>query len=468
MPLPLLFIAMLAFLGALTMAPHPDGGFGPAMALADDDDDDGGSSGGGGGGGGRSFDNDDDDDGGPVVRRRAPAATPVRRRAPAATVRRAPVIVPAPAPRPASIGQLAGEIVVRGLSPADRAALEAQGFRVISERSLRSGQSLMRLMKPAEMTDQAARDAVRAQQSGAVSDFNHLYAPASTDCAGSDCLLREMIGWPVAQAVTGCGVPVALGMIDTGVDPAHPALTDAQVRVHRLDTGAPPSGQAHGTAVAALLVGAADGQTPGLVPHMPLVAVDAFHASASAERADAFALIEALDWLAGQQVRIINMSLAGPPNEALREKIAQIEAQGILIVAAAGNAGPAAKPLFPAGYDPVLAVTAVDRQQEVYRRAVRGAHIDLAAPGVGVRSAGDGGAADTHSGTSFAAPFATAAAALILQQEPGLRPAQLRDRLRADARDLGDAGPDAVFGHGLLAPGLTCAAPASDPQPAAG
>ena len=184
--------------------------------------------------------------------------------------------------------------------------------------------------------------------------------------------------------------------------------------------------------------------------------MDAFHKARQDERADAFALVEALDYLASQNVQIVNLSLAGPPNQALGGQIRRMDRQGIVLVAAAGNGGPAAKPAFPAGYDPVIAVTAVDRRQQVYRRANRGSHIDLAAPGVNVWTAASISGARTKTGTSFAAPFVTAAAALLLQSEAGLTPAQTRARLQGAARDLGKAGPDEVFGHGLVQPAGGC------------
>ena len=111
---------------------------------------------------------------------------------------------------------------------------------------------------------------------------------------------------------------------------------------------------------------------------------------------------------------------------------------------------------MPAGYETVLAVTAVDRRGEPYRRAGRGPHIDIAAPGVDVWTAASISGARTKTGTSFATPFVSAGAALMLQDEPTLTPAALRDRLRAGASDLGAPGHDPVFGHGLLRVRSSC------------
>ena len=150
-----------------------------------------------------------------------------------------------------------------------------------------------------------------------------------------------MIAWPAAQG--GCGKAVRIGMVDTGVNAGHAALKDAKVHVHRIKSDArfSASDAVHGTAVAALLVGRADSRSPGLVPEAELIAVDAFHKARQDERADAFALVEALDYLASQDVQIVNLSLAGPPNQALGGQIRRMDQQGIVLVAAAGNGGAA-------------------------------------------------------------------------------------------------------------------------------
>ena len=86
-------------------------------------------------------------------------------------------------------------------------------------------------------------------------------------------------------------------------------------------------------------------------------------------------------------VQVTNLSLSGPPNALLEQLLRRLAEGGIVIVAAAGNEGPKAGPAYPAAYADVIAVTAVDRMKRPYRRAGRGEHIDLSAPGVDIWTA---------------------------------------------------------------------------------
>ncbi|WBU62108.1 S8 family serine peptidase [Paracoccus albus] len=264
-----------------------------------------------------------------------------------------------------------------------------------------------------------------------------------------------MIAWPTD--VSGCGEAPRIGMVDTDLNAEHDALKQARVTIRKIDSGdMAASEKLHGTAVAALLVGQQDSRAPGLVPHAELIAVDAFYKIRSDERADAFALIEALDYLVAEQVDIVNMSLSGPANEALADQIRHMAAQDMVMVAAAGNGGPKSKPSYPAAYDDVIAVTAVDRDSRVYRRASRGPYIDVAAPGVDVWTAASISGRRGKTGTSYATPFVTAAAALLMQARPELSAGEVREIIQASAQDLGEEGRDEVFGYGLLQPSHPC------------
>ena len=124
--------------------------------------------------------------------------------------------------------------------------------------------------------------------------------------------------------------------------------------------------------------------------------------------------------------------------------------RGIAVVAAAGNDGPQGRPGFPAALAKVVAVTAVDANEQLYPSATQGNFVQVAAPGVEIVSTGPGGKVMVSSGTSFAAAFVSGTAALLLQQEPQLSPSALQSLLESTAKDLGPAGKDPQFGSGLI------------------
>ncbi|UIY32650.1 S8 family serine peptidase (plasmid) [Neorhizobium galegae] len=160
--------------------------------------------------------------------------------------------------------------------------------------------------------------------------------------------------------------------------------------------------------------------------------------------------MRALDLLSQRDVKVVNLSLTGPANALLERSVEAVTGRGMILVAAAGNDGPNAKPVYPAAYGDVIAVTAVDKARNPYRRAVRGDHIDIAAPGVGVWTAASISGARQKTGTSFAAPFVTAAVSMLIAEEPGMSLERLEAKISQLTDDIGEPGKDPVFGWGLL------------------
>ncbi|MDP3519288.1 MAG: S8 family serine peptidase [Hydrogenophaga sp.] len=345
------------------------------------------------------------------------------------------------------------ELVALNPSNAALASAARLGLSVV-ERSTQPGLSLrvVRLRLPAGLDARSALD-VLAPAHPDTFDLHHRYAlaqaPAAPACQGAHCGSWAQVAWPADAAA--CGRAQRIGIIDTEVAAEHPALRGADiVRMRFLADGRTPSDDDHGTVVAGLLVAAPSPQAgAGLVPRARLLAANSFHRLPSGSTsADALDLIKALDWLVTQRVRVVGMSLAGPPNRALAAAIEQAHRRGVLVVAAAGNGGPNAPPAYPAAWSPVLAVTAIDAAGRPYRRAQQGEHIDFAAPGVGLAGLAAADGPGARSGTSFAVPFVVALASQTLQQ--GLLGAD--DWQRGASRlvqDLGAPGRDAVFGWGL-------------------
>ena len=213
----------------------------------------------------------------------------------------------------------------------------------------------------------------------------------------------------------------------------------------------------HGTAVASILVG--DGATQsgaayqGAIPQQPLWAASVFfqHQQEGSITTTEY-LLKALDWMVLNKVTIINMSLAGPANRILQNVIESLCQQDITIVAAVGNNGPNAQPQYPAAYSCAVAVTAINDQERVYRRAVRGQHVDVAAYGVNMLHADSRGDVASSSGTSFATPLVTAYLAQQLPQQFANNDAYQAwfQGFYQGCKDLGQPGWDPVYGHGLI------------------
>lgn len=255
-----------------------------------------------------------------------------------------------------------------------------------------------------------------------------------------------------------CDEPVALGMIDSGIDTAHPAFAESRMQIHQRSfvdaaVAQPP---AHGTAVAGMLVGRDDSGQSGallrpLLPAGKLYSAAVFHEQENAQGATVMRVLAALDWLLQQpDVKVINMSLAGPPNRLLARALTAAAARGRVVVAAVGNDGPYGPVRYPAAYDDAIGVTAVARNRDVFRFANHGEHIDYAALGVDVPTARGDGGFGTETGTSLAAPVVAAFIACALTQH--VDPAEALAALDERVRDLGERGPDAVYGRGLLHP----------------
>lgn len=335
-----------------------------------------------------------------------------------------------------------GELLLLAPSEATLDAARTAGFGVNVERQLAPlGERMVLVRAPAGLSTAEALERLRALDATGFQDFNHVYMPAGTLDGPSAAAERV----PPSATQTP---HIKIGLVDGGVDVRHPALRGADVRPFGCDRAQP---SAHGTAVASLLVGR-ERKFSGAATGATLYAADVYCGRAAGGSA-AF-ILEALAWLAREQVPVINVSLVGPANRALERAIQELVARGHVIVAAAGNDGPASPPLYPAAYPDVVAVTGVDPQRQVLAEAARGPHIAFSAPGseMAVAQSGESGFASAR-GTSFAAPLV--AGMLAVAYEPdGLQTQSARRAIEAlvrDAVDLGPPGRDLTYGHGFVA-----------------
>lgn len=368
-------------------------------------------------------------------------------------------------PRPQARPRVRPEIVVSAPSAADIDRIAAEGYVLLSRDGIDLlGSQLARFRLPANVTVDQARAQVLQLVPAALFDTNAVYRPGALDCGEEGCAAFEMIGW--RPELPACPAGTVIGMVDTSVNREHAALAGVDIEVvSSIAEGRRPASAVHGTGIAVLIAGRTDARTPGLLQGVRLVAFEAFHRDASGQDvADAFDIARAIDKLVGRGARVVNMSFTGPDNAVLAEVVRRALERDVIIVAAAGNQGPSAAPLYPAAYEGVVAVTAVDRDGNVYRQANAGEHIDFAAPGVRLWTAASVSGGRFRSGTSYAAPFVTAAFAVARARKPEARAADLVDEMARASRDLGRDGRDPTFGWGLVqSPGDCGGTPAPVP-----
>jgi subtilisin family serine protease len=155
-----------------------------------------------------------------------------------------------------------------------------------------------------------------------------------------------------------------------------------------------------------------------------------------------------------EKAPVINVSLVGPPNRVLEVVVQRVIAAGHVVVAAVGNDGPAAPPLYPAAWPGVIGVTGVDARRRVLVEAERGAQVKFAAPGAQMAAAKSPSGYTLVRGTSFAAPIVAGLLALNLPTPDKAAADRAVMVLAQQAVHLGSPGPDPVYGFGLVGEAL--------------
>ena len=183
------------------------------------------------------------------------------------------------------------------------------------------------------------------------------------------------------------GDHVLVGVIDSAVDAAHPELAGSVAQSFDA-VGTPLTPHDHGTAIAGLI--AAHGKLMGAAPDAQILAVRAFDPAGASAEGTTFNILKGLDWAAANGARVINMSFAGPADPDIHRSLEAAHKKGIVLIAAAGNAGAVSPPLYPAADANVIAVSATDAEDHLFAQSNRGRHIAIAAPGTQILVASAG------------------------------------------------------------------------------
>ncbi|RZS43087.1 type VII secretion-associated serine protease mycosin [Herbihabitans rhizosphaerae] len=294
--------------------------------------------------------------------------------------------------------------------------------------------------------------------------------------AGQDPLIARLGLERAHELATGAGVTV--GVVDSGVDWQHPKLTGALAgpgtqidESGTLSAGQPLDCAPHGTMVAGLIA-ARRGTDPRVYGIAPQSAIYPVRFASPVENLRRDLLARGIRDAVDHGARVLNLSFATPVDDpAIRAAVADAVARGVVVVAAAGNEGRTqpGQTWYPAAYDGVLAVAAVDERGRPVEESNAGDWVDIAAPGVALTTTAPGGRYLTVGGTSFATAVVSGTAALVLQRYPKATAAEVADRLTSTAVRI--AGPrDRRVGAGIVDPyaALTApgaAVPSAPPRP---
>ena len=243
------------------------------------------------------------------------------------------------------------------------------------------------------------------------------------------------------------GKSIAVVAIDSEIDAAHPDLDGSVVKSFDA-LGGDEKPQQHGTAIAGAI--AAHKTLLGVAPGARLLAARAFADAPGGASGSSFAIYKSIEWAADNGARVVNMSFSGPFDPAMHRMLTAAYEKDLVLVAAAGNAGPSSPPLYPAADASVIAVTATDSRDGLFKMANRGRYIAVAAPGVEVLALAPGVSYQVTTGTSVAAAHVSGVVALLLERKPSLKPRDIRAILTTTAKPLGTADDRSDFGSGLV------------------
>ncbi|MTI08989.1 S8 family serine peptidase [Curvivirga aplysinae] len=281
---------------------------------------------------------------------------------------------------------------------------------------------------------------------------------SSTDANNARIYAPSKINWSKensSDALASClsrMKDVKIGILDGAVDLNHTAFQDGRIIQEDFLNGK-VADYHHATAIASILIGNnPEFKLDGLVKEVQIYnAVSLRHAASEQSLAGVEETVSGLNWLMENEVRLINVSLAtSRANRVLIDAFSLSTENGFVIFAAAGNQGAAAPASYPANVKNVISVTATDAANRVYKSANQGDYIDFAAPGVDIWSAKAGNKAAYLTGTSYATPFAVAAASLIYAKNPRIAQPILLGLMKSVSKDLGETGIDTTFGAGLI------------------
>ena len=266
-----------------------------------------------------------------------------------------------------------------------------------------------------------------------------------------------MINAEPAFKMGALGEGVKIGVLDSGVN-SVPALAGKLLPgrnyIEATATDDTADNYGHGTLVAALIAGSNENGFLGAAPGAQIVPLKITDGKMLSTSAVCRAIYGGVDDFG---CSVLNLSLGlFNDSKALRDAVDHAAEKGVVVVTAVGNNGTESS-LYPAEYENTVGVGAVDKDGIVYYHSNHNSSVFLTAPGANVKTADHHGGYTTATGTSFAVPHVTAAAAVLRGLDPQLTAVEISAILKDTARDAGDPGWDEYYGWGVLDLGKSAA-----------
>ncbi len=275
------------------------------------------------------------------------------------------------------------------------------------------------------------------------------------------------------------GTGQVVAVVDTGVQANHPDLSgqvlSGQFFLHSTDggttftgTGGTSDPNGHGTHVAGIIGAVANNSTgiTGAAPGVDILPVQVLCADGNGFSSD---VANGIIWATDHDADVVNLSLGGSGASSAEQSAVQYaRANGVVVVASAGNSGVGGAASYPGAFDEVIAVAATLNNAANSRASysTTGTYVDVAAPGgtgsgnnsTAILSTWNDGGYAAIAGTSMASPHVAAAAALVHAAHLAYSPIEVCTQLIRTAQDLGTAGKDNEYGYGLIHPELAVGA----------
>lgn len=266
----------------------------------------------------------------------------------------------------------------------------------------------------------------------------------------------DAINAPGAWDITTGTTDIVIAVLDSGVQLSHPDLEANLIDGYDFvnEDSNPEDDFGHGTHVASIIAGVTNNGVgvAGVNWQARLMPIKVLNEAGIGSVSH---IIDGIEWAVDNGADIINLSLGSPyPSRALRQTVTNAIRRGVVIVAASGNEYEEQNRLsYPAAYDDVLAVGAVNEEGQHASFSSSGDHLHIVAPGVNILAAtwsGSGADYAWYSGTSMAAPIISGVVGLLLTMNEDLTSHEVVTALTNTAQDVGEPGWDPLTGYGIV------------------